>query len=66
MQERLALMMHAAMYALRGGVRPLVIAIVLGISGAILSSAEDAPPRSALGFPRSYSLRGKIFCGSRK
>jgi uncharacterized membrane protein len=53
MYERLALMMHAAMYALRGGflVRPLVIAIVLGISGAVLSSAEEAVPQIGAWIP---------------
>src|SRR5579864_7644453 len=53
MYERLALMMHAAMYALRGGflVRPLVIAIVLGISGAALSSAEEAVPQIGAWIP---------------
>src|SRR6516164_8971137 len=53
MHERLALMIHAAMYALRGGflVRPFAIAIVLGISGAILSSAEEALPQIGAWIP---------------
>jgi uncharacterized membrane protein len=53
MHERLALMMRAAMYALRGGflVRPLVIAIVLGTTGAILSSAEEALPQIGAWIP---------------
>jgi uncharacterized membrane protein len=53
MHERLAVMMHATVYALRGGflVRPLVIALVLGISGAILSSAEEALPQIGAWIP---------------
>jgi uncharacterized membrane protein len=53
MPKRLALLMQSAMYALRGGflVRPLVIAIVLGISGAVLSSAEEAIPQISSWIP---------------
>jgi uncharacterized membrane protein len=53
MPKRLALLMQSAMYALRGGflVRPLVIAIVLGISGAVLSSAEEALPEISSWIP---------------
>ena len=53
MPKRLALLMQSATYALRGGflVRPLVIAIVLGISGAVLSSAEEALPEISSWIP---------------
>lgn len=41
------------MYALRGGflVRPLVIAVVLGITGAVLSALEEALPSSDAWIP---------------
>ena len=44
MFERLRVLSRSAMYALRGGflIRPLVIALVLGAAGAILSSLEEA------------------------
>src|SRR5579863_545037 len=46
MFERLRVLSRSAMYALRGGflIRPLVIAVVLGALGAILSSLEEAAP----------------------
>jgi hypothetical protein len=46
MNRRLPVLVHSAMYALRGGflVRPLIIAIALGIAGAVLSAAEEAVP----------------------
>jgi uncharacterized membrane protein len=46
MIERLRVLYRSAMYALRGGflIRPLVIAIVLGALGAVLSSMEEATP----------------------
>jgi uncharacterized membrane protein len=46
MHERLSLLLRSAMYALRGGflIRPLVIALLLGAAGAILSFAEEYFP----------------------
>jgi uncharacterized membrane protein len=46
MFERLPLLIRSAMYALRGGflIRPLAIALILGIIGAGLSSLEEAMP----------------------
>jgi uncharacterized membrane protein len=46
MFERLPVLFRSAMYALRGGflVRPLVIAMILGVAGASLSSLEEAIP----------------------
>ena len=46
MLKPLPLRLRSAAYALRGGflVRPLVIAIVLGLCGAVLSSVEEAAP----------------------
>src|SRR6476646_4643994 len=46
MFERLPILLRSAMYALRGGflVRPLVIAVVLGVVGAVSSSLEEAQP----------------------
>lgn len=46
MIERLPVLFQSAMYALRGGflIRPLVIAVVLGIAGATLSSLEETRP----------------------
>ena len=42
MFECLPVLLHSAMYALRGGflIRPLAIAVILGIAGAALSSLE--------------------------
>jgi uncharacterized membrane protein len=44
--QRLPLQFRAAMYALRGGflVRPFLIALVLGLSGAVLSASEESTP----------------------
>ena len=44
MFERLPLLFRSATYALRGGflVRPLIIAVVLGAAGAVLSSLEES------------------------
>jgi uncharacterized membrane protein len=46
MFKRLPLRLRSAAYALRGGflIRPLLIAIVLGFCGAVLSSVEEATP----------------------
>jgi uncharacterized membrane protein len=46
MHERLSLLLRSALYALRGGflIRPLVIALLLGAAGAILSFAEEYYP----------------------
>jgi uncharacterized membrane protein len=46
MFERLPVLIRAAMYSLRGGflIRPLVIAVVLGAVGAVLSSLEESYP----------------------
>src|SRR5664280_1457574 len=46
MFERLPVLFRSAMYALRGGflIRPLAIAMMLGIAGAVLSSLEEAIP----------------------
>jgi len=46
MFERLRVLSRSAMYALRGGflIRPLVIAVLLGALGAVLSSLEEATP----------------------
>ncbi|SFK88000.1 Uncharacterized membrane protein [Methylocapsa palsarum] len=46
MHKRLSLLVRSALYALRGGflVRPLVIALLLGAAGAILSFAEEYAP----------------------
>jgi uncharacterized membrane protein len=46
MFERFRILFRSAMYALRGGflIRPLVIAVVLGALGAVLSSLEEAAP----------------------
>ena len=47
--RRLPILLRAFSYALRGGflVRPLVIAMVLGAAGGVLSSAEEAFPAIA-------------------
>jgi uncharacterized membrane protein len=49
MVQRLPLRLRSAAYALRGGflVRPLVIAVLLGLCGVLLSSAEEAAPVAA-------------------
>ena len=46
MNRRLPILLRSAMYALRGGflIRPLVIAILLGLIGAGLSATEEALP----------------------
>ena len=46
MIARLPVLLRSAMYAVRGGflIRPLVIAMILGASGAVLSSLEEAIP----------------------
>ncbi len=46
MNQRLAVLIASATYALRGGflVRPLLIAVALGLAGAVLSSVEEAFP----------------------
>ena len=53
MHRRLPVLVRSAMYALRGGflVRPLVITIVLGITGAALSAAEEAVPSISAWIP---------------
>ncbi len=53
MLKRLPLRLRSAAYALRGGflVRPMVIAVVLGLCGALLSSAEEATPLAAAWVP---------------
>jgi uncharacterized membrane protein len=45
--KQLPLRLRSAAYALRGGflVRPLVIAVVLGLCGAVLSSIEETVPQ---------------------
>jgi len=51
--NRLPLRLRSAAYALRGGflVRPLVIAVVFGLCGAVLSSLEEAAPIAAAWVP---------------
>jgi len=51
--QRLPLQFRAAMYALRGGflVRPFLIALVLGLSGAVLSTTEEATPAISAWIP---------------
>ncbi len=53
MLNQLRLRLRAAAYALRGGflVRPLVIAVFLGLCGAVLSSIEEAAPVAATWIP---------------
>jgi uncharacterized membrane protein len=53
MYRRLPLLFHTAAYALRGGflVRPLIIAIVLGVAGAFISSIEERLPAVASWVP---------------
>ena len=49
MLKQLPLRLRAAAYALRGGflIRPLVIAVTLGLCGAVLFSLEEAAPVAA-------------------
>ena len=53
MFKQFPLRLRSAAYALRGGflVRPLVIAVVLGLVGAVLSSVEEARPGAAAWLP---------------
>lgn len=53
MRRSLPLMFRSLMYALRGGflVRPLVIALLLGAAGAVLSSFEEAIPAVSAWMP---------------
>jgi uncharacterized membrane protein len=53
MFERLPVLLRSAMYALRGGflIRPLVIAVILGIAGAVFSSLEEARPEIGAWIP---------------
>ena len=53
MFERLPIRFRSAMYALRGGflIRPLAIAMILGIAGAALSSLEEATPEISAWIP---------------
>ncbi len=53
MLNRLPLQLRSAGYALRGGflVRPLLIAVALGLCGAVLSSVEEAAPVVAAWVP---------------
>jgi len=51
--KQLPLRLRSAAYALRGGflVRPLVIAVALGLCGAVVSSMEEAAPIAAAWVP---------------
>ena len=53
MPERLSLRLQSALYALRGGflIRPFLIALVLGATGAILSFAEEFAPQLSAWIP---------------
>jgi uncharacterized membrane protein len=53
MFERLPVLFRSTKYALRGGflVRPLVIAVILGIVGAVLSSLEESTPELSTWIP---------------
>jgi uncharacterized membrane protein len=53
MFERLRVLFRSTMYALRGGflIRPLIIAIVLGAVGAVLSWLEEATPAVSAWIP---------------
>jgi len=55
MFERLPVVFRSAMYALRGGflIRPLVIAVVFGAIGAVLSSLEESTPEISAWIPRT-------------
>jgi hypothetical protein len=46
------------MHALRGGflIRPLAIAVILGIAGAVLSSLEEAAPQISAWIPKTLFL----------
>ena len=59
MFERLPVLFRSAMYALRGGflIRPLAIAVVLGIAGAALSSLEETTPQISAWIPNTFFLR---------
>jgi uncharacterized membrane protein len=53
--KQLPLRLRSAAYALRGGflIRPLVIAVVLGVCGAVLSSIEEAVPGASAWVPNT-------------
>lgn len=55
MTGRLLSLLRTAMYALRGGflVRPLLIAMALGLLGAVLSSVEETVPAMSAWVPTS-------------
>src|SRR6516165_4308624 len=55
MFERLPVMFRSAMYALRGGflIRPLAIAVVFGVVGAVLSSLEESTPEISAWIPHT-------------
>jgi uncharacterized membrane protein len=55
MHKHLLLRFHMLAYALRGGflIRPFMIALVLGIAGAVLSSLEESIPALHLWVPRT-------------
>jgi uncharacterized membrane protein len=53
MFERLPVVFRSAAYALRGGflIRPLLIAVILGAAGAVLSSLEERAPAISAWIP---------------
>ncbi len=53
MLKQLPLRLRSIVYGLRGGflIRPLVIAIILGLCGAVLSSIEESAPAAASWVP---------------
>lgn len=53
MLKQLPLRLRSAAYAMRGGflIRPLAIAVVLGLCGAVLSTIEEAVPTTAAWVP---------------
>src|SRR3974390_3067520 len=55
MFERLPVVFRSAMYALRGGflIRPLAIAVVFGVIGAVLSSLEESTPEISAWIPHT-------------
>ncbi len=55
MLKKLPLLLRSSAYALRGGflVRPVVIALVIGLCGAVLSSVEEAIPALSDWVPRT-------------
>jgi uncharacterized membrane protein len=55
MFERLPVLFRSEIYALRGGflIRPLVIALVLGAAGAVLSSLEESTPEISAWIPNT-------------